>query len=112
MSRTYRRRNLKEFSYYENPLRESGYVYDEEGNGWWGRYFIDPRSKEGKRRLAQFHSDRGHGWMNWKGPSWFHLMFEQVPYRAWCRQQIIHWMKDPENRDVVLPSKPSREYWL
>lgn len=110
MSRTYRRRNLNEFTYYSNPLRDSGYAYDRDGNGYWVHYKVSPTSKEGKERLAKFHSDRGHGWLSYKGPSWFARDFAQVPYRARARQAIHNWLR--HNQEVILERKPSLPYWL
>lgn len=87
----------------------------EDWDYFWPSYIrittqIDPSSKEGKLRLAKYHSDVGESFHNWRGPGWFHREYSQCPYRRECRDQIQKYLKE-EIEDVVVLSKPKREYW-
>lgn len=106
MSRTYR---LKKAKY----LIEETRVLEERvwrSNKFWDYYYIqiDPKSKEGKKKLARFHSDRKHNL--WKGPNWFRNMYAQRPYRRDCKEQLRKAMYDDEF-EVQIRNKPYREYW-
>jgi hypothetical protein len=75
------------------------------------KVITNPKSKEGKKRVAQYRSDSGQGWMNYKGPSWFHRDYTQAPYRAKCRAELGKALIDLEH-EVLLERKPKAEYWL
>lgn len=70
---------------------------------------IDPHSKEGKKRIARFHSDADYHRSN-RGPGWWINEFVQVPYRQDSRRQIQKWMKD-EDYEIIIRDKPKRDYW-
>ena len=71
---------------------------------------IDPDSKEGKERLARFHSDvKKRAWIKF-GPMWFYNLYCQRPYRRNAKYQIQRYIKDTEF-EIQLRRKPSREYW-
>lgn len=71
---------------------------------------IDPKSKEGKKSLARFHSDAKHMIYNWRGPSWFHNTTAQRPYRRNCKEQIRKYIRDSDY-EIQIIRKPYREYW-
>lgn len=108
MSRTYRRTSpwLDQSLKYGPRLRKLNWT--DRGLFWSA---IDPKSPEGLKIMRGYHSDRGQGWMNWNGPSWFHRAFSQRPYRAQAEQELHKWFRDPEH-EVQILSKPKREYWL
>jgi hypothetical protein len=121
MSRTYRRKGGKGWWYGHIDLywvlREFHYdrVYSDDGESYrfvrWYEHH-SPKSKEGKKRVAKFHSDaatfagggKGHG------PSWFINEYVQRPHRRDAAREIHKWMKD-EDYEVIIESKPKREYW-
>jgi hypothetical protein len=76
----------------------------------WEIIKIDQYSKEGKIRLARFHSDAKHYYHNWRGPNWFHTMYAQRPYRRDCKRQLRKVMNDPDY-EIQIRRKPYREYW-
>jgi hypothetical protein len=107
MSRTYR---LKEkYLIDENSVLSD---WDRIGRYFhqWTRIDIDPNSKEGKKKLARFHSDAKHHFHKWRGPNWFHNMYAQRPYRRNCKHQLRKVLKDPDY-EVQIRRKPYREYW-
>lgn len=106
MSRTYR---LKEKYLVDDNLVLNGYERIE-GTYRWERVEIDQYSKEGKKRLARFHSDSKSHFHNWRGPNWFHNMYAQRPYRRDCKRQLQKAMNDPDY-EVQIIRKPYREYW-
>ena len=70
---------------------------------------IDPRSKEGKVKIAKTKADSHYSW-DGNGPGWFIREYIQVPYRRKCKNKIIQYMHG-KVEDVVLESKPHRMYW-
>lgn len=106
MSRTYRFR--KNSSWLEaDAMSELVRV----GPWQWHVAPIDRLSARGQKRLAKFHSDKKHHWMNWRGPSWFHNTYSQRPHRRRSRREIQKYLLDPEH-EVIIESMPHREYWL
>jgi len=77
----------------------------------WAYQRIDAHSKEGRKKLAEFHSDKKDHWMNYRGPSWFHREFSQKPYKVRARRELHRYQRDPDH-EVMIESKPRREYWL
>lgn len=126
MSRTYRKR--KENSKCHNDedwiLRESGWgtswIEDHDydrievkcHNYYLKTYIvirINPSSKEGKRRLAKFHSDTGTHNFKEPGPSWFKNLTTIRPYRRKYKEQCRKFLYDTEY-EVIL-EKMVYEYW-
>jgi hypothetical protein len=111
MSRTIRRRKDK---YLERDALLTHDRGETEGVtyhywGWcWRYYYLDPNSKEGKKAIARHHSDRG--WFRFIGPGWFHNQYSQRPYRRRAKREIHKFFKD-EDYEVMIESKPHREYW-
>jgi hypothetical protein len=70
---------------------------------------FNANSKEGKKRLAKFHSDRKRYYWNHRGPGWFHNLYSQRPYRRDAKRQIKRYIDN--DIDVQLLRKPKREYW-
>lgn len=104
MSRTYRQRDNRKIP---------GWIFEEyDWDEYWNfrRWKIDPKSKEAKKRIAKFRSDSGYMWHNCRGPGWFHREYTQCPYRRDARDQIAKFLKE-EVEDIILLSKPKREYW-
>ena len=103
MSRTYR---FKKDPYL---IKDRG-VLSETNFRFGGHIQHEPNSKEGCQRLARFHSDAKRYVMIWNGPSWWHKMTSQVPYRVRARNQINKFMRGQEE-DVIIESYPHREYY-
>lgn len=116
MSRTYRFRKGKDRYLIEDQrlFTDWGKVEFEDRNGqtweYFGCYRLDPKSKEGRKALAQFHSDKKDRVMIWNGPSWYHREFSQKPYRTRAKKEIFRFFKNPEY-EVIIENKPPREYW-
>jgi len=71
---------------------------------------IDPKSEEGKRRLAKYHSDGGTHSFNEPGPTWFRTMFVERPQRREAKAKIHRYVRD-ENYVVILNAKNPLDYW-
>lgn len=105
MSRTYR------FKHDEYIIKES--LYDWEP--WpdymyrWQKIYLDPKSEQGKKKIARVRM--GKYIMKWRGPAWFIRDYVQVPYRQRARTEIHKYIHG-KVEDVVLESKPHREYYL
>ena len=76
----------------------------------WYRVYHDPRSKEGKKRLARHHSDCKWMFFNHLGPGWFHNLYAQRPYRRDAKKQLHRYVRE-EDFEVMLLRRPKREYW-
>ena len=105
MSRTYRFRKDKWMEH--DVLRELVRVE----RFRWEYVPIKRSSQQGRKKLAEFHSDKKHYWMSYRGPSWFHTEFAQKPYRGRARAQLHQYKRDA-NYEVVLESMPHLPYWL
>ncbi len=70
---------------------------------------IDPRSDEGKKRLAMYHADgyRGH---KEPGPSWYRNLTAERPQRREAKKQLRKYLKNPE-MEVILEAKVPLDYW-
>lgn len=104
MSRTYRFKKTKHLSTWVLSEWKHTDVWT------WYKVHHDPKSKEGKRRLAKHHSDKKWMFFNYRGPNWFHNLYSQRPYRRDAKNQIHRCIYD-EDYDVQLLRKPKREYW-
>lgn len=108
MSRTYRCKKNKHLIQ-ENRILEKR-VWNSTKFWDYNTIQIDPKSKEGKKALARFHSDAKHFLYQWRGPSWFHNTTAQRPYRRDCKKQIKKFMNDPDY-EIQIIRKPYRQYW-
>lgn len=70
---------------------------------------IDPKSKEGKKRIAKFHSDASYLY-NRFGPNWYVRLHTQRPYRRFAKRELQKAMVDDEY-EAIIPDKPKRSYW-
>ena len=104
MSRTYR------FKHDEYLIRGQLHDWqrDSEYYHTWYKVAVDPESPEGRRKRARTRA--GKYIMHWNGPSWFRRSFSQVPYRRRAKRLIHRYMRD-EIEDVILETKPHRQYW-
>lgn len=103
MSRTYRCKKDKHLIEYHSILRDWNYYPSLE------YYIFEPNSKEGRKRLAKFHSDNACYIRNWHGPSWYHNLYSQRPYRRDCKKQIQKCIK--YDYDISMLRKPKRIYF-
>lgn len=110
MSRTYRFLNRTPT---ELGLSSSWMFYD------WktGRYF-NSLSKQARKRIALLYSDKKEGVMRLKGPSWYHKLTSQRPHRNKGKKQINLFIKSFKDNltiddchEVIIESKPKRNYW-
>lgn len=76
----------------------------------WVDVSIDPKSDEGKRRLARFHSDRKYHVVVWNGPGWFNRLFSQKPHRTRAKKELHKFVRNPDH-EVIIEGKPPRQYW-
>jgi hypothetical protein len=59
----------------------------------WFPFFIDPRSKEGRRAIARFHSDAC--WtLRSTAPRWYRRIFDHR-LRTQNLEQLPRWLDDP-----------------
>lgn len=73
--------------------------------------YINPYSKEAKKRIAMFFSDKKPNTMRLKGPGWYHNLSSQRPYRREAKYQLKMFLKSNQDFDVILESKPHRHWW-
>ena len=86
MSRTYRRRGERHD--YDWVLRDYRWV-----NGVLVPFFIDPRSKEGWRAIARFHSDAC--WtLRSTAPRWYRRIFDHRLHTLNAKQ-LRRWLATP-----------------
>lgn len=118
MSRTFRRKEGHGWSYGHRDIRdiltEHHFESFRDKSGNWLGYavwdeHIDPRSKEGKKRIAKFHSDADYH-RSRHGPSWWLREFVQRPYRREAKNQMRKVLFDDEFEHTIL-DKPKRPYW-
>jgi hypothetical protein len=72
------------------------------------KFYLDPKSKEGKKQIAERRS--GKHIMHWNGPAWFRRECSQAPYRARSKRLIHNYMHG-KAEDVVIETKPHLPYW-
>ena len=109
MSRTVRRKQGLGWLYgiesYRDVLKE--WIWDKEYScGLVINY--DPKSKEGKKRIALFHAD--NNWYSGWGPSWWRRQFYQRPYRQMAKREIQRSLMNDEY-DAIIPDRPKLGYW-
>lgn len=69
----------------------------------------DPHSKEGKRRIAKFHSDASYLY-NKCGPMHFLRYYYQRPYRRKAKVEIQKSLLNDEI-ELMIPDKPKLGWW-
>jgi hypothetical protein len=91
MSRTYRRRGQRHD--YDWVLRDSRWV-----NGVLVPFWIHPRSKEGRRAIARFHSD-AFWTLRSTAPRRYRRVFDHCQ-RTLNTRQLRRWLDDPSHDPV------------
>ena len=84
MSRTYRRRGQRQEYYWV--------LFDRQLRTPFGA-LLDPRSREGRRAIARFHSDAGIT-MRGSAPRWYRRVFDHR-LRTFNNKQLRRWLADP-----------------
>lgn len=105
MSRTTRRKGNKGY----NPFYTLAHVMKDRESDAIHPGSIDPKSKEGKKRFAVFHSDQ-----TWRfkepGPCWYRNLMTERPQRREAKRQLDLYLRDPETV-VILNAKDKLDYW-
>jgi len=70
---------------------------------------IDRHSKEGKKRIAKFHSDKTIRFQE-PGPAWFRNLTTERPQRRNAKHQLYCYRRDP-SFVVILNEKDPLDYW-
>lgn len=99
MSKTYRRKN-KTWNF--NPYQ---YSFD---NGYLHRLPLNKDSQEFKKEKAHFHSDSYNGM---GVPHWYVNTFFEKPNRRKTKQELLKWIKNPENYEVLLRKHTKDAGW-
>ena len=89
MSRTIRRKGYSR--------GREGLLYDTEWTdnfSWLRRFYIDPKSPEGRKLLSMYHSDAGKFMGN--APGWYRNIFERSA-RQLAKRQLHRYTRNPEN---------------
>ena len=92
MSRTYRRRRHR--YEYRRVLRDW-----KVGAPFGAPILIDPRSPEGSRAIARFHSDK-EVTMGGAAPRWYRKVFDRR-LRSRNDKQLRRWLADPRYDPVI-----------
>ncbi len=100
MSRTYRRKQPKEDLFWHMRNYDAETVTPPQ---------VDPKSKEGKQRLARYRSD-GHRNHKELGPAWYRRIFVEVPQRRNAQRQLQRVVRG-EEFEVLLNAKEPLRYW-
>lgn len=90
MSRTYRRRGQR---------HEYDWVLFDRCLGAPLNAKLDPRSREGQRAIARFHSDREVG-LGAAAPRWYRKVFDRR-LRTFNNKQLRRWLSDPDYEPVM-----------
>ena len=91
MSRTYRRRGQRHEYYWVLFDLRSGAPLDAK---------LDPRSREGRRAIARFHSDT-EVTMAGSAPRWYRRVFDRRQ-RIFNDRQLRRWLADPGYDPMIL----------
>lgn len=97
MAHTFRRRRVPQW---ERHVLSDHIVHTFPGGGWWiERVPVDPRSTEGRRLLARFHSDRPFQ----PGPTRAFLKPYHHSDRQACRRALHRWVTR-DDHDFLAPA--------
>lgn len=102
MAHTLRRRRVPQWESY--VLRDYIVHHPASGGRWLQPIVVDPRSDEGRRLLARFHSDRPYQ----PGPSRAFLKPYHHRDRQAFRGAIRHWLERGDH-DFLAPTRPRHE---
>lgn len=103
MSRTYRQRDL--FSVFINL----NWVLRNHDSDEIHPPLLDKKSKEGKKRIAKFHSDKTIRFKE-PGPAWYRHVTVERPQRREAKRQMREYLRNPEFV-VILNAKDPLDYW-
>lgn len=70
---------------------------------------VDPKSKEGRKRIAQYHADQTVRFKE-PGPHWFRNLTTERPQRREAVAQLYRYVHG-EEFEVILNSKDPLDYW-
>lgn len=102
MARTIRRKNVT-WNY--------GWVL-KDWDCWISGRRISPNSKEGKKEIAKYHSDGGFGsYSNMSAPRYYRKMLNKRNDRR-EQNELYHWMKDPDNAEILPRAWPKEASWF
>lgn len=102
MSRTYRRRGERHD--YDWVLRDRRWV-----DGALVAFLVDPRSKEGRRAIARFHSDAC--WtLRSTPPRWYRRIFDRR-FRTQNTRQLRRWLDDADYEPVFQSRHRHNANW-
>lgn len=73
------------------------------------RPLLDPKSKEGKKRIAKFYSDKTIRFKE-PGPAWFRNLFTERPQRRKAKAELRRVLRG-EEFEVMLNAKEPLDYW-
>lgn len=104
MSRTIRRKSAKYL--YDQKLRDWEHV-----DGFLQRVLINIRSKEGKRRIARFHSDTGFGdYAKACPPRWYRRLYNRR-YDQKDRKQVHRYLNGLAEDAIPVNRKRNASYY-
>jgi hypothetical protein len=105
VSRTTRRKGTKNY----NPFYTLEWQMRDRNSDAIHPPQLDPKSKEGKKCLARFYSDKYSSFKE-PGPAWYRNLLTERPQRRYAKHQLALYMKDTET-EVILNSKDPLDYW-
>lgn len=106
MSRTFRRK----VPHGKTDIKYELFDYVNWPCNWMHPTPIDPKSKEGKRRIARYRSDGGTVRFKEPGPSWYRHLTVERPQRLEARRQLRRFFRDKDYA-VILNAKEPLDYW-
>lgn len=102
MSRTYRRRGQRhEYRWVLRDWKSTASVR--------ARAMLDPRSKDGRRAIARFHSDAEFT-MQSGAPHWFRRIFKRRQ-RDRNGRELRRWLTDPGYAPLIDPQHRHSANW-
>lgn len=94
-------------SYISHYTKETTWYFS--NVAWGGQKYIPKSDEDYKRGWWDYHNDTLRCWSGGKGPGYY-MNGIQRQYRREAVRQIHLAMKDDEY-EVILPSKPKRDWW-
>lgn len=105
MARTYRRRHVSDWESF--VLSDHVVHRTPAGATWIQRVAIDPRTEEGRRRLARFHSDRRFH----SGPPRYYRQVFHHRERQACRRALFVWGQRGDHDFLATPPHRHQARW-